>query len=435
MLRSLRHGLFVALCVSPLSAWAGAAPAIPCDRTCLAGLMTGYVDALVAHDPRGLPLVEGSRVTENSKDARLGEGIWQSVTGKATFRQDYLDVRRGIAAAHVVLPEGRNQLLASVLLRVKDRKITGIESLVQRITPDSRFQPTMLGKPLAGMNDPVPEGGRDSRETMIRTALTYTEGLRIGSFVRAPTPFSREAYRIENGVFMAGKGCPREQCPAILTQSIMEHPDVSASVAAVDEENGVVLLWMNFGDTNSYGPGNALVTFEAFKVWAGQIQVVHAFFPILPVATQRGWPSADPVPPLNEYRVKQQEDIKAIERVLLDYGRSLDQRDFATYSALFAREGEWKGGMGTFKGPAKIKSEMERIFGAATGDIPKGSNYHIMSNFIIDVRGDHATADSMFTFYRLNGNKPEPAIAGRYEDVLVREDGEWKFLTRNARNP
>ena len=29
----------------------------------------------------------------------------------------------------------------------------------------------------------------------------------------------------------------------------MLHPDVKPSVAAVDEEEGIVLLWMNFGDT------------------------------------------------------------------------------------------------------------------------------------------------------------------------------------------
>ena len=73
----------------------------------------------------------------------------------------------------------------------------------------------------------------------------------------------------------------------------MVHADVKASVAAVDEEEGIVLLWMNFGDTNSYGPGNALVTFEAFKVWGGEIHAVNAFFRILPKDTQRGWPSAE----------------------------------------------------------------------------------------------------------------------------------------------
>jgi hypothetical protein len=117
--------------------------------------------------------------------------------------------------------------------------------------------------------------------------------LRIGSFVDAKTPFAKEAYRIENGAFMAGEGCPRANCGDILRQKIMLHPDVKASVSAVDEEEGIVLLWMNFGDTNSYGPGNALVTFEAFKVWGGEIHSVNAFFRTLPKDTQRGWPAAE----------------------------------------------------------------------------------------------------------------------------------------------
>jgi hypothetical protein len=41
--------------------------------------------------------------------------------------------------------------------------------------------------------------------------------------------------------------------------------------------------------------GNALVTFEAFKVWGGKIQSVNAFFKGLPISTARFWPSSDPV--------------------------------------------------------------------------------------------------------------------------------------------
>jgi hypothetical protein len=50
---------------------------------------------------------------------------------------------------------------------------------------------------------------------------------------------------------------------------------------------------MNFGDTHSYGPGNALVTFEAFKIYGGSIHAINAFFPFLPKDTERGWPSAE----------------------------------------------------------------------------------------------------------------------------------------------
>ena len=136
-----------------------------------------------------------------------------------------------------------------------------------------------------------------------------------------------------------------------------------------------------------------------------------------------------------EARLQRIEDEKAIAAVLLEYGRALDARDFAAYSQLFAKDGEWKGGMGTFKGPATIRAEMEKIFAKAAGDIPKGSNFHVMSNFIIDVQGDRATANSLFVFYRMNKSVPEAAVAGRYEDVLVRENGAWRFLLRNARNP
>lgn len=272
------------------------AVAATCDRACLSSLLTQYLDAVVARDPSRLPVTENVRFTENSKALKLGEGLWQATTTKGEFRQDYLDTRKQIAAMHVQLHEGRNQILYSVLLHVKDRKIEGIETLVQRVTPESRFQPTELGKPIRGMNDPVPANRKQSRESMIRTALTYTEGLRIGNFTDAGTPFAPETYRVENGVITAGEGCGRMDC-GLYSQNILVHPSIIASVAAVDEANGVVLLWMNFGHTGSqYGEGNALVTFEAFKIWGGQIHAINAFFCALPISTARFWPSADPLP-------------------------------------------------------------------------------------------------------------------------------------------
>lgn len=131
-------------------------------------------------------------------------------------------------------------------------------------------------------------------------------------------------------------------------------------------------------------------------------------------------------------RIQRLEDQVAIERLLKEYGRTLDNRDFAAYAALFARNGEWKGALGTYRGPAAIQAAMEKIFTDAAADIPKGSNFHVMSNFIVDVQGDRATAHSNFVFYKLNKSVPEAAVAGRYEDVLIREDGQWRFLLRNA---
>ncbi len=272
------------------------ASAQDCDRDCLRGLITQYVDALVVRDPSRLPLAEEVRFTEDSNELELGEGLWATVTGKGAFRQDYLDTTRQIAAAHVELKEGDIPVLYSVLLHVDDRKIAGIETLVQRVMPDSTFQPTQLGGPIRGMNDPVPPDQKQSRESMIATALTYTEGLRIGNFADGGTPFAEGTYRVENGVITAGEGCGRENCD-MYAQRIMIHPSILASVAAVDEEAGIVLLWMNFGFTDSYGPGKSLVTYEAFKVWGGEIHSILAFFRTLPIATPRYWSTSDPLPP------------------------------------------------------------------------------------------------------------------------------------------
>jgi hypothetical protein len=271
------------------------AAAAPCDRACLAGLVTSYVEALAAHDPSKLPVTANLKYTEDSKDAKLGEGIWKSITAKGTFRHDYLDTARQVAATHVHIMEGQTHVMLSVLLHVSDGKIGGIETLVQRVAPGGRFQPTELGKPIRGMETPIPAGKKMTRAAMIKTALTYPEGLRVGDFTSGGTPFAKAAYRVENGVITAGEGCGRGDC-SMYAQRIVVHPGIIASVAAVDEEKGVVLLWMNFGYTGSYGPDNALVTYEAFKVWGGEIQAVNAFFVPLNLSTPRYWPTTDPVP-------------------------------------------------------------------------------------------------------------------------------------------
>ena len=280
------------------AAWAAEVKQAPvCDRACLSGLLNQYIDSLVAHDATQLPLAASTvRYTEDSKDAKLGEGLWRSVTGKGSFRHDYLDVARQKAATHVQLLEGATPVLYSVVLHVQGGRIGGIETLVQRVTPDSRLKPTELGQPVRGLEDPVPPGQRQSRASLVSTALLYTEGLRIGSFVDAGTPFAANAYRVENGAILAGPGCNRPNHCGLYEQNIILHPSVSASVAAVDEEKGIVLLWMNFGYTGpAYGEGNALVTFEAFKVWGGQIRAINAFFTGLPLSTSRWWSTTDPV--------------------------------------------------------------------------------------------------------------------------------------------
>ena len=134
--------------------------------------------------------------------------------------------------------------------------------------------------------------------------------------------------------------------------------------------------------------------------------------------------------PSLERRLKQFEDKAEIERLLLDYGRHLDSRDFGAYGALFAADGEWVGGFGTVAGPANIKTFMEKAMPGAN----TARNYHLLSNFVISVQGDTATAWSRWAFVVPGQQGAVIAQAGRYDDALVRENGRWRFKRRVASN-
>jgi uncharacterized protein (TIGR02246 family) len=131
-------------------------------------------------------------------------------------------------------------------------------------------------------------------------------------------------------------------------------------------------------------------------------------------------------------RLQRLEDMEAIRTLLLDYGRFLDSRDLVAYSRLFAKDGEWVGGFGSARSPEEILAFMQKNLGTGPN---RGNTYHILSNFEIVVDGETATAWSRWTSITPGADgKPVISQAGRYDDVLVREDGHWRFKRRVASN-
>jgi hypothetical protein len=261
-----------------------------CNRDCLRGFVTQYLDALVAHNPSSLPLDPKVRFTEDTVETKVGEGLWKTASRIRPYRQDILDVRQGVAVSHVVVEEAGQAVLFVVRLKVAAKKITEIETQVTRSRSDGAlFNTDTLQTASPAMAVAPPAAQRATREEAIRLADYYPRGLKIGSFVTVDAPFGPDAYRIENGGRMAGPGCARAGCENIKTQRIIEHPALTSRLIAVDEELGIVELRMNFGDTGSYGAGNALIVWEAFKVYGGQIHAVEAFMKVMPAATGSGW--------------------------------------------------------------------------------------------------------------------------------------------------
>jgi hypothetical protein len=279
--------LFAALWIGT---FAGPASAADCDRECLSGLITQYLNAMVSHTPAGLPLSDKVRFTEDTLDMRLGDGLWKNASQIRPYRQDILDVRQGVAVTHVIVEESSSPVMLVLRLKVVDRKITEVETQVTRTQAQGAiFAVDALKTPSKEMAYVPQPSQRASREEAIRIAQFYPAGLKIGSFVTVDAPFAADAYRLENGRYMAGPAATNAASQNIKTQRIMAHPAITTRVAAVDEELGIVLLRMNFGDTGSYGPGNALIVWEAFKVFGGQIHAVEAFMRVMPATTGSGW--------------------------------------------------------------------------------------------------------------------------------------------------
>ena len=131
-------------------------------------------------------------------------------------------------------------------------------------------------------------------------------------------------------------------------------------------------------------------------------------------------------------RVQILEDREDIRALILAYGAAHDHRDYRTFSELFASEGEWVGGLGSAKGPQAIFELMNRTIGH--NPQPNGSGtYHVMTNDQIKIDGDSASATTKWIYITPGDDgAPRMVFLGHYDDQFIRENGEWKFLRREA---
>ena len=170
------------------------ARAADCDRDCLRGFVTRYLDAMVAHNPAALPLGDKFRFTEDTVDMKLGDGLWKGASRITDYRQDILDVRQGVAASQVIVEDRGIPALFTLRLKIVDRKLSEAETQVTRTKAEGvLFNLDALKTPSAAMAFVPDKSKTASREEAIRIAELYPTGLKIGSFVTTNTPFANDS--------------------------------------------------------------------------------------------------------------------------------------------------------------------------------------------------------------------------------------------------
>ncbi len=124
-------------------------------------------------------------------------------------------------------------------------------------------------------------------------------------------------------------------------------------------------------------------------------------------------------------------DKAAIAELIAQYNFAIDHEDYQGWADCFAPAGIFDGVIGKFDAHRDLDrfvTEVKRL----SADSPNLRHY--VSNILSEVDGDTARSKCfllMTSATKEGGTKI--AIAGEYEDQLVKHDGKWLFSYRKVR--
>jgi len=114
----------------------------------------------------------------------------------------------------------------------------------------------------------------------------------------------------------------------------------------------------------------------------------------------------------------------AIRELMATYAQALDACRFADVAACFAPDGEWTTDYGAARGPAEIEAFIRGIV-PVKGEGPQRKHY--ITNIIIKVDGDTASAVSDYLIVREAEAGLIPVMGGTYRDKFIKTPAGWRF--------
>lgn len=299
-----------------------------CDRACLTDFSEQYLSAMVAHDPSKAPIAPTARYTENGAELPLPDGLWRTASGVGKYRLVVAEPEAGAVGFFAKVQENGAQILVATRLKIVDRKITEIESVVAHnsdlINPGSAGapRPDVLGdSPRVQFLQTLPPESRRSREELIRIANTYWTGIENNDGSHPPL-FADDCNRIENGAYTTNRPVLPGKEPNGSNYSCKEafalgfyHDDTrlrDRRYMVIDRERGLVYAADEFdhdASVRSYQLKNGKtvtvtrtapwtwMTHEIFQINKdGKISQVEAVLLGVPYGTRPGWTTGSHMP-------------------------------------------------------------------------------------------------------------------------------------------
>ena len=297
----------------------------PLDRAALIKLADDYFAALVAHNPKGVPLADNIKIVENVKRIKPGDGIWKTASAVPTtdFKIVIPDTVSQQVGGLVVMGIGGKPAQLGFRLKVENNKITEAEHMVVDIgNPDN----PMLQKMRPAIMLEVPYEYRDSRGRLIWIAKSYYDALDLNN--GSLTPFASDCERRENGMRTAPFGGPSlggvgipgakpmppsllgmQDCAAQLNSGTFQYIDVieNRRVEVADELTGLAMGFSHFhhsmkqkvftilntpgretSDMSTQQPFD-MPAMHIYKIWGGQMHEIEAIGIVSDYNSPTGW--------------------------------------------------------------------------------------------------------------------------------------------------
>ena len=302
-----------------------------CDRACLEGFVDRYLDALAAGDPSRLPVATTVKFTEDGQQLELGDGLWNTATGRGTYKFYMDDVQAGQVGFFGTMRESGEPVILSLRLKIENQKIAEIETIVVREKREAENL-EKRGHPDPLFTETIPAGERVSRAELVKTGNMYFSGMQLNDG-KGEYPFTDDCDRVENGM-EATNNRAADTANAVAAQGnsvdqARRRADLSYSpewgckeqfqsgllhfvtrirdrrFVVVDPERGVALAFCFFdhasGKTRTFQiPDGRTVTVgpltpwtweisEVFRVEHGKIRRIEAVYHRCPYGMNSGW--------------------------------------------------------------------------------------------------------------------------------------------------
>jgi hypothetical protein len=289
--------------------------ATQCDRACLIGHADKFLEAIIAHDPKRLPLAPNVKYTENGQVMEVGDGMWQTASEVGMYKQYVADPQGGAVGFYGSLIESGEISVLGFRMKLDGAgKISEIETVAHRYpgkAPGSGKELNEARVP-AIWDETLQASERTPRQKMIEIANSYFTKIERGNG-NHPTPFDPSCNRAENGrqttnnQKMGGifaMGCD-DQISTGLFVFDTELRDRRFTV--IDEEKGVILTHVFFdhagnvktwkhlktGEVHPIGPGmlrpHSYQIIELFKIKTGRIYQIAAVVTDVPYKMRSNW--------------------------------------------------------------------------------------------------------------------------------------------------